>query len=88
VNNRLAFEERWGTGLPVLGEFDGNLDNAGESLVLRLPPPYEAAVLRFAYDPAWLPQTNGQGPSLEVIDPWQHPVFWTLPEGWRASSAD
>ncbi len=88
VNNRLAFEERWGTALPVLGEFAGNLDNAGENLVLRLPEPYEAAILRFAYDPAWVPQTDGQGYSLEVIDPWQHPILWTLPEGWRASSAN
>jgi len=88
VNNRLAFEERWGTALPVLGEFEGNLDNAGENLVLRLPEPYEAAILRFAYDPAWVPQTDGQGYSLEVIDPWQHPILWTLPEGWRASSAN
>src|SRR5207249_3841765 len=34
VSNRAAFESRYGTGLPVVGEYTGQLDNGGEHIAV------------------------------------------------------
>lgn len=64
-----AFESRYGESLNVAGVFGGNLDNDGETIVLSLPLPFDAAILRFAYDPVWWPSTAGSGRSMELREP-------------------
>ena len=49
VKNLAAFEGRYGMDLNVAGEYSGKLDNAGETLRLELPEPYDVAILRFRY---------------------------------------
>lgn len=85
VANAAAFAYRYGSGLNVAGQFSGNLANGGETLVLQLPAPYDAAVLRFAYNPAWYPSTAGGGYSLVVIDPAAARSTWDRRSSWRAS---
>jgi len=85
VADPVRFARRYGSGMPVAGEFTGQLNNGGEDIGLLLPAPYDAAVLRFEYDPAWAPQTNGQGPSLVIIDPTQARAAWSQGSAWRAS---
>jgi hypothetical protein len=58
VASQSAFEARYGTGLPIAGEFEGNLDNAGERI--RLVDPVGEEVLDFTYDDDWFPVPEGQ----------------------------
>ena len=59
--------------VPVLAEFGGQLDNAGETLTLLRPglqPGQELVVNRVRYEPRqpWAPEANGGGAALQVID--------------------
>ena len=71
VRNRAAFESRFGTGLPIAGEWEeGNrLDNGGENLKLS----YGAgiSIIEFTYDDAdpWPEGPDGNGFSLNLEDP-------------------
>ncbi|RPJ35407.1 MAG: lamin tail domain-containing protein, partial [Planctomycetaceae bacterium] len=67
VKDLVAFQARYGTKLPVVGEYTGSLDNGGERIELA-----EAAgqvIQSFAYDDSWFKNTDGQGYSLTVRDP-------------------
>lgn len=82
VKSRLAFESRYGTILPVVGEYTGSLNNAGE--VLRLEDAQGALIQEFAYsDQADWPQAaDGGGASLEVLD---SAGDYSKPVNWQAS---
>ena len=67
VQDRAAFETRYGPGLPVAGVYSGSLDNAGELIELR-----DAAgqiIHSFRYKDGWYDFTDGLGFSLTVKDP-------------------
>ena len=83
VENLAAFELRYGTDLPVAGEWSGRLGNGGERLYLTA----ENEILhQFSYDDEWHPSTDGQGPSLEIIDAAVADLqFWEMPGSWRPS---
>jgi hypothetical protein len=95
VRNRAAFQQRYGTGPLIAGEYtnvlsvvDGtrttnSLDNAGERLVLegRLGE----RILDFEYDDAWYPITDGFGFSLVIVDDQADPGTWGLKTSWRPS---
>ena len=59
----------------VAGVYSGSLDNGGETLRLLRPVGSNEWVLldqvRYDDDPPWPPQADGQGASLQLIDPWQ-----------------
>ncbi len=85
VKDRVAFEARYGPGLPIAGEYLGNLSNSGERLVLQ-----DAAgrtIHDFTYRDGWYKSTDGRGCSLTVSDP-----FAVAPEtlgeeaAWRPST--
>jgi hypothetical protein len=82
VNNTAAFQSVYGTNVNIAGEYSGNLSNSGEKIVLNLPLPMEAAILRFEYSDNWYPTTDGGGSSLVINDPINPPVVWTYPESW------
>ncbi len=82
VSNRAAFELRYGSGLPVFGEYTGNLRNGGERI--QLTNANGNTILDFEYsdvDP-WPQEPDGNGPSLQVIN-----VFgdYNDPANWKAS---
>ena len=68
VANASAFEARYGSGINVVGVFDGSLDNGGEDIIFGHPvtPTLEA----FEYNDAgsWPNRADGGGSSLELID--------------------
>ena len=80
VGDLTAFD---GTGLNIAGQFEGILSNKGDNIIVRLALPLEAAVLRFHYSDQWYPETDGEGESLEIINPAAHPATWNEPTSWR-----
>jgi hypothetical protein len=78
-----AFRSTYGAGPRVVGPYGGNLSNGGEEIVLQLPAPYDAAMLRFTYSDTWYPDADGGGKSLVIQDPAGPPVTWNDPESWR-----
>jgi hypothetical protein len=81
-----SFESRYGTaGITIAGDYSGNLSNGGEDILLQLPWPYEAAIMRFGYNDTWYPTTDGGGYSLVIRDETAEPKSWDEPEGWQAS---
>jgi hypothetical protein len=84
VENRAAFAARYGSGLPVAGEWAGRLDNDTEQLTLAAAG---VVIQQFGYSDAWYASTDGNGSSLEVVDPRQSDLNrWKVKEGWRASA--
>lgn len=83
VKNLTAFTARYGTGLPVAGQYAGNLDNHGERL--RLLDASNEEVLDFTYDDAWYPLTDGLGFALVVVDEAAAPEAWGHAGQWRPS---
>jgi hypothetical protein len=87
VKNLAAFESRYGTGLPVAGEweFGDSLSNGGEQLTLANGD--GEPVRDFVYDDVfpWPVAADGSGASMQLIDPYSAPDH-ALGANWRASS--
>ena len=68
VANRAAFEQRYGEGLNVIGEYAGMLANGGETLLLE--GANGRLIHRFRYDDAspWPTSADGEGFSLSLAD--------------------
>lgn len=80
-----AFVLRYGSGLPVAGQFTGKLDNGGSRL--RLEDRYGEKILDFSYDHRWYPITDGHGYSLVIVDDailWSR---WGEKASWRPNGA-
>ena len=86
VSNIAAFQSIYGTGINVAGEYSGNLSDSGEKIVLSLPAPLDAAILRFEYSDAWYPATDGNGSSLTINDPLGDSASWSDMESWYATT--
>jgi hypothetical protein len=85
VGDLPSFVSRYGGGINVAGEYTGNLSNGGENIVLQLPWPYEATIMRFEYKDSWYPSTDGLGDLLTIREPYAHPATWNKAESWQAS---
>jgi len=86
VRNRAIFEAIYGDTLPVVGEYQGSLDNAGERLVLQ--DASRVDILNFKYKDGWYKSTDGQGFSLEVTDPATAiPATFSDKATWQASQS-
>jgi len=86
VSNIATFQSYYHSSATIAGQYSGNLSNAGENIVLQLPWPLEAAILRFQYSDTWYPTTNGTGDSLTIHDPSAPPAMWDWPESWHPAS--
>jgi hypothetical protein len=84
VHNLAAFSSRYGTGIPVAGEFSGSLSNQGDELTLF--GPLGEPILDFWYSPSWYPTTDGAGFSLVAVNPNADTSAWGLASNWRPSS--
>jgi hypothetical protein len=76
VKDRFVFAATYGATIPVVGEFNGNLDNGGETLKLierGVTPEQDRLIDQVTYDddPPWPGAPDGGGPSLQLIDPAQ-----------------
>ncbi|MFT4549473.1 MAG: hypothetical protein ACI9MB_003447, partial [Verrucomicrobiales bacterium] len=88
VKNQAAFESRYGTGLPVMGEWDAadKLNNGGENIKLSLGS--GTGIIEFTYDDLtpWPTAPDGGGFSLTLNCPDQTlPADHSVPQAWRAS---
>ena len=81
VRNAAAFALRYGAGLPVAGQYVGELDNAGERL--RLEDAYGEKILDFSYDNKWYPITDGHGYPLVIVDDTISWSLWGEKTSWR-----
>ncbi len=86
VKSRAAFNERYGTvyNSQIAGEYDGQLSNSGETLALA--DTYQGLVLQFDYDDNWHNGTDGDGYSLELIDPQISVDALGQANSWQASA--
>ncbi len=85
VSNMSSFRSSYGSEARIAGEYEGKLDNGGESILLQLPEPAKAAILRFTYDDSWVPETDGQGYSLVIQDPHSPASTWSSSKSWARS---
>jgi hypothetical protein len=76
VNDRAAFISAYGPNISIAGQFQGRLDNGGETLKLLKPgsPGGQDLVVSqvtFDDDAPWPGSADGLGASLQLIDPSQ-----------------
>jgi hypothetical protein len=80
-----AFSSRYDVAaIHVAGEYEGKLSNSGDSL--RVVDGRDTVIQEFAFDDAWVPQTDGAGYSLHIVDPSAPPDTWGAAEAWGASA--
>jgi len=85
VQDRSAFESRYGGRARVAGQYSGRLDNAGERI--RLEDAAGRTILDFSYQDDWRSVADGKGFSLTIIDPTNpDPGSWDQKDAWRASA--
>ena len=79
-----AFRFRYGDDIPVAGQWTGGLSNGGEQLTL-LGDGF--TIQQFVYSDDWYPETDGDGPSLEIVNVNGDLQLWGQKEGWKVSSS-
>lgn len=84
VSDLDAFTFRYGTGAPVAGQYSGNLNNAGESLVLFTPGDAPLREIDYSDDAPWPLEADGAGYSLVRRHPDENATD-SDPDGWRLS---
>jgi len=85
VRDLAAFEDRYGSDLPVAGVYEGSLSNAGERLELRDAAGAVIQDLRYSDD--WYDLTDGGGFSLTLRNPASGDLSVGLPQdAWRPSA--
>jgi hypothetical protein len=85
VENIDAFESRYGTSIPIAGEYSGKLNNNGERI--RLEDAIGRTILDFSYSDNWRSITDEEGFSLTIIDPANPDLnSWDEKDSWRASA--
>ncbi len=67
VRDTAAFEAKYGSGLPVVGQYAGNLNNAGERI--ELLDAAGAVIHSFRFQDDWFDIADGPGFSLTIKDP-------------------
>jgi hypothetical protein len=69
VKNREAFESRYGMGINIAGEFEGNLADSQRSFELRDASGRRIQQISYGTGDDWPRRADGLGSSLEVIHP-------------------
>ncbi len=85
VQDREAFETRYGTALNIAGQYTGRLNDAGERI--KIEDAIGQTILDFDYKDGWRSITDGDGFSLTIINPTNtDPYDWNEKDSWRASA--
>jgi len=85
VKNASAFEAVYGPDLPIAGEYEGSLSNAGERI--RLLDAAEQVIEDFRFEDNWYEGTDGAGYSLVVREPeTTDPTALGDPAVWKPSA--
>jgi hypothetical protein len=78
-----AFQTRYGGQPLVAGQWEGALSNASETITLRNS---HEIIHQFTYSDEWYPETDGEGPALQVVNERElDRTAWQRSSGWRAS---
>jgi hypothetical protein len=88
VRNQRAFEFRYGTGLPVAGEYSRRLDNAGERVVALNSDNEIVFDFTYATQSPWPSSPDGMGFSLETTaldGDLNSPELWKPSAAWGGS---
>jgi hypothetical protein len=84
VKDLEAFDSAYETkDLYIAGEYDGNLSNAGERIVLQ--DRLGRTLADFGFSDGWYAAADGGGASLEIVDPAGDPASWNDAGSWRPS---
>jgi fibronectin type 3 domain-containing protein len=86
VRNIAAFQSRYGTDPYILGSYGDNgtnFSNGGEHVTLV--DAFNQTIADFGYKDSWYPETDGNGATLEVVDPASGPDLGKA-ASWQASS--
>ena len=87
VQDRVAFETRYGTNLPIAGEYSGVLSDPSENLMLH--DAVGQTIHDFSYKTAWYDMTHGQGFSLTIKpEALETPHEYGNVTSWRPSQAE
>jgi hypothetical protein len=85
VQDRDAFEAKYGGNINIAGQYSGRLDNAGERITLE--DAIGRTILDFSYKDGWRSITDGEGFSLTIIDPTNNDLSsWGEKDSWRPSA--
>ncbi len=82
VKDQAAFNALYDPGLPVVGEYTGSLNDAGERIELQ--DAAGAVIHGFRYRDDWFDLTDGSGFSLTVRDAAAPVHLWNNAETWRS----
>ncbi len=85
VASQSAFEIRYGTGLPIVGEYGGALNNGGDTV--RLLDSVGEEVLDFHYDNNWFPLPTGTYRSLVTTSASPAATAYSDYSTWALSAA-
>jgi hypothetical protein len=85
VSNRSAFEHRYGSGLPIAGEYGGQLSNSGERVASANAANDIIFAIIYGTISPWPATPDGSGPSLELRD---LSGDRSAPDHWQASPAN
>lgn len=84
VQDPNAFIAKYGTGLNILGQYSGQLDNDSE--IIRFKDATGVVIQSFEYEDNWYNLTDGMGFSLTIVAPAAvDPNQWDMKSGWHAS---
>jgi hypothetical protein len=85
VKDTAAFTAKYGSGLPVVGQYAGNLNNAGERI--ELLDAAGAVIQNFRFEDNWFDITDGLGFSLTARSPKStDPNSYGSRGAWRPSA--
>ncbi len=84
VENSDDFRARYGnTGIKIAGQYKDKLSNGGERIFLTFGK--NVPIQDFTFNDKWYPLSDGQGHSLEIIDPKAATTSWNGASAWQAS---
>ncbi len=84
AKNRTAFEARYGQTHRIAGQYDGNLSNSGEEIVLQDGMGQDIRRFHYLDQAPWPASANADGYSLVLRQPGSRPDH-NNPRQWRAS---
>jgi hypothetical protein len=84
VRDILAFEATYGLGHRIAGQYEGNLNDDGDQLILR--DAVGQVITEMSFDGTWYSVANGQGFSLTLLEPQSAiPDAMSQKTAWRPS---
>lgn len=87
IQDPVAFTNKYGPSLNVVGYYTGRLDNAGETIEIK--DALGTTIQSFDYEDNWYELTDGLGFSLTMVNPYNTaPNNWQHKDGWRSSLSE